>query len=443
MIQNQPLTAEQRKKSQFNYLCFNAINGASYMCLGETVIVLFAVRLNMSNTIISLIGAMLYLGYLLLPLGVNRTAAVGAAQCMADFWVCRNVSVLMVAFCALINLWSNIAAGIVLLLGSFLFYGFRAAGCVMSQPLVGDISDEKERPVIIGKSFGLFYVSGVVAMIGISILLHFNDSMIALSSIIVAGAMLGVTASTFVRNITETSILSESAHKPILDGISYVLKTKIVVQLVTVWFFCNIGNILVGPMGLLTLKRGGGVSDTNAILFSLFQLIIQITACQWGIPLTRKIGPRKVIIIGYLLFFPVCIFWLLLPSMEGFTFLNWLLILIPFAIQGVANMFTNNALIHYFLMSVPKEKQVASSMLLNLIHGAAAGLIGIMIVTGLMKCSELMAKDGTPMTVFHWYFSLTLPILLIGVPFIFKLKKVIDSYREEHGEDSVRKTIQR
>ena len=80
-------------------------------------------------------------------------------------------------------------------------------------------------------------------------------------------------------------------------------------------------------------------------------------------------------------------------------------------------------------------------MLLNLIHGAAAGLIGIMIVTGLMKCSELMAKDGTPMTVFHWYFSLTLPILLIGVPFIFKLKKVIDSYREEHGEDSVRKTI--
>ena len=45
MIYPGPLTRLQQERSQRNYNIFNVINGLSYMCLGETVLILFAVQL--------------------------------------------------------------------------------------------------------------------------------------------------------------------------------------------------------------------------------------------------------------------------------------------------------------------------------------------------------------------------------------------------------------
>ena len=43
MIFNRPLTFEEKKSSRHNYSLYNIVNGASYMCLGETVLILLAV----------------------------------------------------------------------------------------------------------------------------------------------------------------------------------------------------------------------------------------------------------------------------------------------------------------------------------------------------------------------------------------------------------------
>ena len=61
MLYDRPLTGEQRRISQLNYNRFSAVNGASYMCLGETVIILFAVKLSAPNFIVAVIGAMMFL----------------------------------------------------------------------------------------------------------------------------------------------------------------------------------------------------------------------------------------------------------------------------------------------------------------------------------------------------------------------------------------------
>ena len=121
MIYDRPLTDEQRRVSQLNYNLFNIVNGASYMCLGETVIILFAVKLHAPNVIVAVIGSMLFLGFLLLPLGVVRTAQVGAARSQADFWVWRNLAALLAASGAVAALFSEHLAWGLLLAGSFLF----------------------------------------------------------------------------------------------------------------------------------------------------------------------------------------------------------------------------------------------------------------------------------------------------------------------------------
>lgn len=443
MIHDRPLTTEERAKSQYNYNWFNVINGASYMCLGESVIVLFAIRLNMSNTVISLIGAMLFLGYLLLPLGVKRAAKVGAASCQADFWVCRNIAALLVALSIFVNFYSPLLAGITLLTGAFLFYGFRAAGIVLGSPMIGDITTEDDRSAVIGRSTALFYGSGAFALACISTILYFQDSVWILVGIIVAGASLGVTASTFVRNIDETSALRKSAQRPLFGGLPYLMNNPDGRNLAVVWFLTNLTNLLIIPISILTLKRGCGVSDTNAVIFSLIQFVIMIFASQYSPLLTKRLGPRMMILIACFCYVPTILFWICLPSL-GLTegWLLWCLMVIPFGMQGIASVVNTNSLIHYFLMTVEKEHQVECVMILNLITGAAAGIIGMGIAAGLMKLAELIpGSEG--LEVFRNYFIMILLLFCGELPLFFRLKTVIHEYRAKHGEEATEKALER
>lgn len=442
MICDQPLTAEQRAKSQHNYNWFNTINGASYMCLGESIIVLFAIRMEMSNTVVSLIGAMLFLGYLLLPLGVKRAAKVGAASCQADFWICRNIAALLVAASMFVNFYSSTLAVITLLTGAFLFYGFRAAGIVLSSPMIGDITTEADRSAVIGRSTALFYGAGAFALACISTILYFKDSIWILVGIIVAGASLGVTASTFVRNIDETSALRKSAQRPMFGGLPYLKNNPDGRNLALVWFLTNLTNLLIIPISILTLKRGCGVSDTNAVLFSLIQFVIMIFASQYSPLLTKRLGPRMMILIAFFCYMPVILFWIVLPALnltDGW--LLWSLMLIPFGMQGIASVVNTNSLIHYFLLTVEKERQVECVMLLNLITGAAAGVIGMAVAAGLMKLAALIpGSDG--LIVFRNYFILILILFCAEIPLVFRLKTVIHEYRAQHGDNATNKALE-
>lgn len=438
MIYDRPLTDEQRRVSQLNYNLFNIVNGASYMCLGETVIILFAVKLHAPNVIVAVIGSMLFLGFLLLPLGVVRTAQVGAARSQADFWVCRNVAALLVAVSALIQPLSQYLAWGLLLLGSFLFYGFRAAGVVMSQPLIGDITNNMDRARLIARSTGLFYVSGLVAMVTISLVLGHYDSLWVLVGIIVAGACCGVTASTFVRKIDETSAIRRSAQAPLLPQLKTAFFDLTLRRQICAGFMVNLAIIMMAPIAILTMKRGYGVSDTQAILFSIVQFASSIAATQISGKITEKIGPRKVAIYSYMLIFPICLFWLFAPAAVSSVWM-WGLFIVPFILIGAMMVSAQNAMVHYFLMAVPKERQVASSMFISVVTGAAAGVTGMFVAGGLLKLAERFLGSGLPM--YRAYFVAAGVLFLAGLTQVVRLVPVIDAFLQEHGMEKTRSVI--
>ena len=438
MIYDRPLTDEQRRVSQLNYNLVNIVNGASYMCLGETVIILFAVKLHAPNVIVAVIGSMLFLGFLLLPLGVVRTAQVGAARSQADFWVCRNVAALLVAVSALILPLSQCLAWGLLLLGSFLFYGFRAAGVVMSQPLIGDITNNMDRARLIARSTGLFYVSGLVAMVTISLILGHYDSLWVLVGIIVAGACCGVTASTFVRKIDETSAIRRSAQAPLFPQLKTAFFDSTLRRQICAGFMVNLAIIMMAPIAILTMKRGYGVSDTQAILFSIVQFASSIAATQISGKITEKIGPRKVAIYSYMLIFPICLFWLFAPAAVSSVWM-WGLFALPFILIGAMMVSAQNAMVHYFLMAVPKERQVASSMFISVVTGAAAGVTGMFVAGGLLKLAERFLGSGLPM--YRAYFVAAGVLFLAGLTQVVRLVPVIDAFLQEHGMEKTRSVI--
>ena len=79
MIFNRPLTEEERRISVRNLFIHNRINGAAYICVGEMIMILLAVRIHCPDAVVTALGAMFYLGFLMLPLGRTVAAHVGAA----------------------------------------------------------------------------------------------------------------------------------------------------------------------------------------------------------------------------------------------------------------------------------------------------------------------------------------------------------------------------
>ena len=379
MILKGPLSAARQASSQRNYCIFNAINGLSYMCLGETVLILLAVRLECPDYFISALGAMIYFGYLLLPLGKVVAARVGAARSQSIFWMARNAAALMVATAPLFCFFNMRPVAMVMLLtGAFLFYGFRAAGLVMSQPLIGEITDDLSRPRVIAVSIGLFYLSCLIALLAISLILRVNSSLWVLTAIIVVGACCGFTASRYISRIDETESLRESARKPILQDCLAVFRDTTLRRLILSGFLVNLAIIMTIPVSMLALKRGYLVSDTDALLFAL----VLFGTCAGMSFLSGKIavsiGPRKMILLAYAGMMLIGLLWLCAPASRNNVFLC-----LPFFVAGAVFVGSSNAITHYFLQTTPPERRVAGSIFISLVTGVGAGISG-MALAGLL-----------------------------------------------------------
>ena len=391
MIMNGPVPPERQAASKYNYKIFALINGLSYMCLGETVIILLAVQLNCKDYIVSALGAMLYFGFLLLPLGKIVTAHVGAAQSQGIFWVLRNISALIVAAATPVCIYvSPTLAVIILLAGAFLFYGFRAAGTVMVQPLLGEMTNRSDRSAFIALTTALFYATCFIALVAISIVLHYTRSIWALTGIIIIGAMFGFTSSRFISRIDETGAIRDSAKKPIMGELKILCRSNPVLRLLAGGFVINL---------------------------ALVQMAASVLLSYVIVKATRKLGPRRIMIVTYLFMLLIGLLWMLAPAK-----FNWLYLIFPFILCGGTYVSMTNSMIHYFLQIVEEERRVAASILIAIVTGAGAGIAGMLIAGGLLAAIERLTDKLQSPDPYKVYFIAATILLLPGLCVLSSMK---------------------
>lgn len=405
------LTAEQRRCAQLNYNRFSFVNGFSYMCLGETVIILYAIRLGAPEYFISLLGGMIYFGFLLLPLGKRVTGQVGAARTQSVFWYLRNGAALLIASC---SLWAwlgaeRLALGL-LLGGSFLFYGFRAAGVVMSQPLVGDITTNESRSRFLAINNGLFYLAGVLALLAIGGIQTRTRSPAMLSAIIAAGALLGVAATRFMDRIDETNRIRSAARRPLGLHLHRALRDREFHRLLLIGTVINILIILLVPITTLALKKGYGVSDTTALFYALAQFGAAALGSRLTGPLLTRFGSRRTLCGTYLGALTIPLLWLIAP--RSFHPLYPLLL---FVLAGGLSVMLGTAMTNYFLELTTADNRVAYSIFNSIITGAGAGAIGMLLGAGLLRLLQFQTGAELTLDGYRRYFLLAGVLLLPGL----------------------------
>lgn len=389
MIRPHPLTADERRRAVRNLYLFNAFNGVAYMCVGETVVALLAVKLGCSDALVASLGTMLYLGFALLPLGRLAAARWGAARSEGLFWFLRNLAALLIASAVWWGPDHPAAVAATILAGSFLFYGCRAAGVVLQQPLVGEITLPDARGRVIGVATGLFYAFMCVGLVGVTTLLRADESPRTVALLIAVGSAIGFVSSWFLSRIDESEAPRASARVPILRDVRALFSDARFRRFLTACVALNVTVMAVWPPSLLVLKRGYGHSDFEALLLSAPQWIASALGSFATASFGRRFGPRKELLGGFLAYLSLAAGWALLsfaPSLSPVVPCS----LLFFALGGLARAFLDNGISHYYLASTPAALRMPGSIVLYLVFGVVAGLLGIALSASIMH----WATDG-------------------------------------------------
>ncbi len=221
MILERALAPQERRVSQRLCGAFNFVNGISCTCLGDFVVVLFAASLGAPNAVVSVLAAMQYAGYLILPMGIPWAGRRGAATGEADFWAANGATALLAVMAALGCHRFPVASCCLAVPCVVLFYGFRAAGSFLYTPLRGDISTEKEAPGVIGATTALYSISGVATLVAITAATRRWHGSGALAAIMGVGALLGIAGSFFLRVMRETDAIRDAARTRLLSAMRH------------------------------------------------------------------------------------------------------------------------------------------------------------------------------------------------------------------------------
>lgn len=427
MIFDRPLAAEERRVSVRRLALHNLVNGVSFVCVGETMMVLIAVHLGCPDAVSAAIGTMLYVGFAALPLGRVAAARLGAARSAGGFWVLRNLLALVVVAAGLWGPRHPALTAATVLLGAFGFYACRAAGVVLNGPLVGDCTAEEERGAILGRLAALFYVGMCSGLVGVLLALRASDSFGTIVAIVCTGSAFGVWSAWFLGRVHETSALRDGARKPVLADLHEIASNRAFKRYVLACCCLNLAAMLVQPASVIILKRGYGATDLQAILFAASGYVASVIGSWFNGPLARRYGPRKEMIASYAATLGLCLFWMLLPDGSAATPGAGLAALwaAGFFALGLSKTVMENSIGHYAISVVEPRLRISASTVLYTAMGAISGLVGLSLASILMAIASAGGATASPgptaLAAYRVYFLSVLVLLGPLVVFVWRV----------------------
>lgn len=152
-------------------------------------------------------------------------------------------------------------------------------------------------------------------------------------------------------------------------------------------------------------------------MFALVQMAASVLLSYVIVKATRKLGPRRIMIVTYLFMLLIGLLWMLAPAK-----FNWLYLIFPFILCGGTYVSMTNSMIHYFLQIVEEERRVAASILIAIVTGAGAGIAGMLIAGGLLAAIERLTDKLQSPDPYKVYFIAATILLLPGLCVLSSMK---------------------
>jgi HEAT repeat protein len=186
------------------YNLFNVFNSFSWQFLVGTIIILLAMRLNASSTVIGLINAMVYMAFFFLPLGKLLAGKISIIKIYGAAWITRAVGMtpILLVPVAVSAGRPDVGVGLVIL-GVFVFHATRGIGMIANNPVLDQLAAGPDRGSYMTQ---IQIINSAVAMFSsfaIAIVLGRDPPLFLYAILIAVGIAGGVTSGVMVLKLPE------------------------------------------------------------------------------------------------------------------------------------------------------------------------------------------------------------------------------------------------
>ncbi len=410
------LSRVQKTTAQRRFLSFSTINALSYALLAESVLVLFALKLGANDFQVGLLSSYVYLTMGFILLGKLMVGRWGAARTYSVCWSLRNLTAATFILAPVV--WTRFSPSLglaFLLTAAFVFFAFRAMGLAAENILINDMTGPEDRGRFIGQWQFSFYIGMLAMLVAVSFWLGAKPGFGHFQVVVATGTVLGMISSAIMWAIPESNGPKLSSRVPMLKAFSLLYADRRLLKLILAWAAVSSVIQLVVPFQVLTVKNGYQIADRMALIFVVLQVLGMVAASYLNSLLIDRSGPRPVMIINLLGFALVALLWAVSPERLNHFYTGAL-----FFFAGFCTVSLQIALSHYFLNTASRESVLNISVLILVLQGAAAGLVGTFLGGGVL---ETLARLGfTGMEIYHTYFALVIVAALAGLGVVLRLK---------------------
>lgn len=348
---------------------------ASFLILGESLIILYAIRLEASNFFISAISAIQYFSLIFLLFGRYFIKKLGYIRTQGTFWVARYISMLpLVVTPYLFSKGYKISVYIIFIICLLGFNFSRGIGMTGFNSILGYISYGKNKGAFLTD---LKIISNATTIIFGMILSYILSKFLSLniySVLIALGALLGITGVVFLFKIPELEY-TESANKMSLyDSVKNILKRKELKRYFSVFFLISLFTGIFPSFLILYMKRVYCQNDGIILFFTIFGSMGALFYGFFNRFLIDRLGSKPIfylsIIIAILTVSSLIFFPRLSGYYSGIIFFGLIFFFYFMGKLGIENCDQN-----YFLELVPQEERLNMGIINQGIIGGA-GIIG-------------------------------------------------------------------
>ncbi|MDR0386888.1 MAG: MFS transporter [Treponema sp.] len=285
-------------KARDLYNMFNVFNSLSWQFLVGPIIILLAMRLNASSTVIGLINAMVYMAFFFLPLGKMLAGKIPIIKIYGAAWITRAVGmspVLLVPSAVSAGRLDTAVALIVL--GVFIFHATRGIGMIANNPVLDQMAAGPDRGSYMTQIQIINSAVTMFASFAIAVVLGRDPPLVLYAVLIATGIAGGVTSGIMVLKLPEPEtnggnrsmsffgIFREAFARPPIK--------HFIIVLVQVIFVSGIARAFITVYAREVFNQGDGMVSLYSVFGGMGNLMIGLLIKF----LVDRIGVKPIYIV--------------------------------------------------------------------------------------------------------------------------------------------------
>jgi len=386
--------------------------------LSGSVITLFSLRLGADSFYVGLISMIANLGYLLMMVGRQTIHRFGVKRQWGVSWFLRNAVMAPILLAPALSATGNTTAALLLILFSLIgFHTFKGIGMVSQDPMVGSLSEGKDRGAFLARSQINVQSMLIITNLAIAFFLGPDANINRYLILICAGIAMGFLSTIFLFRLPEPELEAEGRGNTLLVSIRRGLQRREFKYFMALASLVALINGLANPFLIVYAKKIYHLADNLVVLFLVIGNVGVITMGLIARKLIDRLGAKTL----YLIFLGIlCLSVLLiiasppLGTISMFVFLGFVFFLYNFGQVGGANSAQN------YFYTITDTSERLNLGLLNYVLSGTAGALGSFAGAMLLKGME--TAFAHPVNDYRFFYIIAFVLLLACFPLIFKLR---------------------